>query len=100
MTDDQGLPQSEANFDIIVADNVKESTKCVKNICAKDKAIEPWITTGLLQDREQDTISTQVIHQPFNAALRNRFQAYRNKLNNLFKRSKKKFLQTTIQLKY
>lgn len=59
------------------------------SVTSKNRKIKPWITSGLIQSiRTRDKLKATVLKNRHDTGLLQRYRFYRNKLNNLLKRTK------------
>lgn len=73
------------------------SKKLVQNKCTRFRKLKPWITVDLIQAiRKRDKMSKAVKKQPFNFAIRERFQELRRSLSNLINLTKRNYYREKI----
>lgn len=75
---------------------IKNSTNKIK-INNKTKKIKPWITMGILNSlRQRDKMKKKLSHN-FTDALSTQYKKYRNKLNDLIKKTKNDYYNSKIK---
>jgi hypothetical protein len=92
----QDVNLSVNNFISTISQIIQDQSTRI-SINAKTTKIKPWITSGLVKSiRFRDKLKKQLIRQPFNVNLRNRFIRYRNKLQYLLRYVKNNYYKQRI----
>jgi hypothetical protein len=96
VTGTQDINLSVNNFISTISQIIQDNTFKIP-INAKTTKIKPWITAGLVNSiRYRDKLRKQLIRQPFNNNLRNRYIRFRNKLQYLLKYAKNNYYKQKI----
>lgn len=69
----------------------------IKQYTSKSRKRKPWITTGIINSiNRRDELHQEILKNPNNHQIKKEYVAYRNKINNLIKKSKNIYLKNII----
>lgn len=75
---------------------IRNSTRTCKNN-NKNRKRKPWITAGIVNSmNKRDTLFQECLKNPNNYEIKNKYTAYRNKINNLVKKAKNNYIKSLI----